>query len=151
MIYQVGTPDAPYRSDPRYDMDIASYGLVKPIWEQPYDPGNWHWERKQAFYTVADQFGRVRHGRTAPVARRGPVVQSRRESPPGPRVNGGSMGTNSFRLLAAGCLPRAAQPVDNLAHDGGPVPTRFGAIVWSGACPWDFWPIPRAVRRLVRE
>jgi hypothetical protein len=60
MIYQFGSPDAPYRSDPRYDLDTASYGLVKPIWEQPYDPGNWHWERKQAFYTVADQFGRVR-------------------------------------------------------------------------------------------
>jgi hypothetical protein len=59
MIYQYGTPDAPHRAERRFDQDIASYGLVKPIWERPYAPGDWHWERKQAFYTVAEQFARA--------------------------------------------------------------------------------------------
>jgi hypothetical protein len=59
MIYQFATPDAPHRPERRYDMDIASYSLVKAIWETPYAPGDWHWEPKQAFYTVAERFGRV--------------------------------------------------------------------------------------------
>ncbi|WP_206050767.1 hypothetical protein [Nocardioides speluncae] len=53
MIYQFVSPDSPHRPDRRYDMDIASYGLVKAIWERPDLPGDWHWERKQAFHTVA--------------------------------------------------------------------------------------------------
>jgi hypothetical protein len=59
MIYQFATPDAPHRPERGQDMDIASYSLVKAIWEQPYAPGNWHWERKQAFYTVAEQFAKA--------------------------------------------------------------------------------------------
>jgi hypothetical protein len=58
MVYQFVTPDAPHWPDPRYDLDIASYSLVKPIWESPQGPGEWHWEPKQAFHTVAEHFGR---------------------------------------------------------------------------------------------
>ncbi|GAA4709268.1 hypothetical protein [Phytohabitans rumicis] len=48
------SPDAEHRREPRYDLDMASYALVKPIKQRPGDPtSDWHWEPKQAFHTLA--------------------------------------------------------------------------------------------------
>jgi len=48
------SPDAEHRAEPRYDLDMASYALVKPIKERPGDPtSDWHWEPKQAFHALA--------------------------------------------------------------------------------------------------
>lgn len=60
MVYEFVTPDAPHRSDPRYDLDLASYSLVKAIWKKPTRPTpRWHWEPKQAFHAVARHFARA--------------------------------------------------------------------------------------------
>ncbi|MFE9643913.1 abortive phage infection protein [Streptomyces sp. NPDC006365] len=61
MAFEFVTADAPHRPDnPRYDLDMASYGLVKPIKDRPDDPASdWHWEPKQAFHAVARHYGRA--------------------------------------------------------------------------------------------
>jgi hypothetical protein len=60
MVYEFVTPDAPHRpDDPRHDEDMASYSLVKAVWETPEAPGDWHWEPKRAFQAVAERFARV--------------------------------------------------------------------------------------------
>ena len=59
-IYNFVEPDAPHRRDPRYDLDLASYGIVKPIWKTRDRPtADWHWEPKEAFRAVARHFGRA--------------------------------------------------------------------------------------------
>ena len=58
-VYNFIEPDAPHRRDPRYDLDLASYGIVKPIWKRREEPtAGWHWEPKEAFHAVARHFGR---------------------------------------------------------------------------------------------
>jgi hypothetical protein len=60
LVYEFATPDAPHRpDDPRHDEDMAAYSLVKTVWETPDQPGDWHWEPKQAFHAVANHFGRA--------------------------------------------------------------------------------------------
>ena len=57
LVYQFVVPDAPHRSTPRTDLDVASYGIVKPIWktlDQP-KPG-WRWEPKAAFRALAHEY-----------------------------------------------------------------------------------------------
>jgi hypothetical protein len=49
IVYNFVTPDAPHRADPRYDYDMASYAIVKPI----TDGDTWHWEPKAAFHALA--------------------------------------------------------------------------------------------------
>jgi len=57
LVYDFVTPDAPHRQNPRYDLDLASYSLVRTIWDTPADPGpQWHWEPKLAFHAVAQRF-----------------------------------------------------------------------------------------------
>ncbi|MFG6201103.1 hypothetical protein [Nonomuraea sp. JJY05] len=58
MVYQFVTPDAPHRREPRLDLDMASYSLVKTIKDSP---SRWHWEPKQSFHAVARQFARRPH------------------------------------------------------------------------------------------
>ncbi|KUN91692.1 hypothetical protein [Streptomyces caeruleatus] len=60
MAFEFVTPDAPHRPDnPRYDLDLASYALTKPIKDRPDDPASgWHWEPKEAFHAVARRYGR---------------------------------------------------------------------------------------------
>ncbi|MFF5478221.1 abortive phage infection protein [Streptomyces sp. NPDC012935] len=60
MAFEFVTADAPHRADnPRYDLDLASYGITKAIKDRPDDPSsNWHWEPKEAFHAVARQYGR---------------------------------------------------------------------------------------------
>ncbi|MEU6805588.1 abortive phage infection protein [Streptomyces neyagawaensis] len=49
------SPDSPHRpDDPRHDLDMASYALVKPIEARPGTPASgWHWEPKAAFHALA--------------------------------------------------------------------------------------------------
>ena len=57
-VYQFVTPDAPHRREHRYDLDVASYAIVKPIWETRRRPTpRWHWEPKAAFRALAREFG----------------------------------------------------------------------------------------------
>lgn len=49
----------PYSPDPRYDLDMASFGIVKVFPEesgQGYEATG-HWEPKQAFHEIARQYG----------------------------------------------------------------------------------------------
>ncbi|MER6146378.1 abortive phage infection protein [Streptomyces sparsogenes] len=67
LVYQFVTPDAPHRADPRYDLDLASYSLVKPIWKTFEDPTpDWHWEPKEAFHALAGHYARAGSPRLSP-------------------------------------------------------------------------------------
>jgi hypothetical protein len=55
------SPEAEHHLEPRYDLDMASYAIVKPIRERPGDPASdWHWEPKEAFHTLARAYGKAR-------------------------------------------------------------------------------------------
>ncbi|MFJ8631294.1 abortive phage infection protein [Streptomyces sp. NPDC093568] len=60
MAFEFVTPDAPHRPDnPRYDLDLASYAITKPVKDAPDDPASgWHWEPKEAFHAVAGRYRR---------------------------------------------------------------------------------------------
>jgi hypothetical protein len=59
MVYDFVTPDAPHRRDPRYDLDLASYSIVRTLWDTPARPGpGWRWEPKLAFHALAQRFAR---------------------------------------------------------------------------------------------
>ncbi|GLY83078.1 hypothetical protein [Actinoallomurus iriomotensis] len=59
LVYNFVTPDAPHRADPRHDLDLASYGIVKPLWGAPDQPTrDWHWAPKEAFHALAHHFAR---------------------------------------------------------------------------------------------
>ncbi|WP_329195624.1 abortive phage infection protein [Streptomyces sp. NBC_01435] len=60
MAFEFLTPDAPHSPVPRYDLDMASYAVVKPIKDRFDDPeSDWHWEPKQAFHALARCYGRT--------------------------------------------------------------------------------------------
>ncbi|WP_367041576.1 abortive phage infection protein [Streptomyces sp. Je 1-332] len=56
-LYNFVSPEAPHHADPRHDLDMASYSIVKTILDGP--SGRWHWEPKEAFHAVADHYGRA--------------------------------------------------------------------------------------------
>lgn len=60
MAFEFVTADAPHRPhDPRYDLDLAGYGITKAIKDRPDDPASgWHWEPKEAFHAVARHYRR---------------------------------------------------------------------------------------------
>ncbi|MQY08215.1 hypothetical protein ACRB68_63210 [Actinomadura sp. RB68] len=59
MTYNFVTPDAPHRRDPRYDLDMAGYSIVKTIWGTENDPtSHWHWQPKEAFHALARHYAR---------------------------------------------------------------------------------------------
>jgi hypothetical protein len=61
LVYDFVTPDAPHRRNPRYDLDLASYSIVRTIWDTPAKPGpGWHWEPKQVFHALARRFAAAR-------------------------------------------------------------------------------------------
>ncbi|MCW2916485.1 MAG: abortive phage infection protein [Actinomycetia bacterium] len=61
MAYTFVTPDAPYRREPRLDLDMAAYSLVKTVRDRPADPDSpWHWEPKESFRALAGQYARPR-------------------------------------------------------------------------------------------
>ncbi|HEY3713051.1 MAG TPA: hypothetical protein VGL39_00890 [Jatrophihabitantaceae bacterium] len=56
-VYQFVTPDAPHRREARYDVDRASYGIVKTTWATRDRPTpHWHWEPKEAFRPLAREY-----------------------------------------------------------------------------------------------
>ncbi|MCX5110155.1 abortive phage infection protein [Streptomyces sp. NBC_00378] len=60
MAFEFITADAPHSPVPRYDLDMASYAVVKPIKDRFDDPeSDWHWEPKQAFHALARCYGRA--------------------------------------------------------------------------------------------
>ncbi|MFJ4363088.1 abortive phage infection protein [Streptomyces chartreusis] len=62
MAFEFVTPDAPHRPDnPRYDLDLASYAITKPIRKRPNDPNSpWHWEPKEAYRALAHRYASCR-------------------------------------------------------------------------------------------
>ncbi|MEV8431781.1 abortive phage infection protein [Streptomyces chartreusis] len=58
MAFEFVTPDAPHRPDnPRYDLDLASYAITKPIRNHPNDPNSkWHWEPKAAYRALSHRY-----------------------------------------------------------------------------------------------
>lgn len=62
MAFEFVTPDAPHRpDDPRYDLDLASYAITKPIRKDPADPNSpWHWEPKEAYRALAHRYASCR-------------------------------------------------------------------------------------------
>ena len=65
-VYQFVTPDAPHRRAHRVDLDVASYGIVKPIWATPERATpRWHWEPKAAFRALAREFAQAAPARSA--------------------------------------------------------------------------------------
>jgi hypothetical protein len=57
MAYTFVVADAPFDPNPRYDMDLASYGVVKAIWKTRTKPtAGWYWEPKQAFQALAERY-----------------------------------------------------------------------------------------------
>jgi hypothetical protein len=62
MAYTFVTADAPHLPhDPRHDLDMASYSIVKAIRDRPGDPASgWHWEPKESFHALARQYARAR-------------------------------------------------------------------------------------------
>ncbi|WP_420824780.1 abortive phage infection protein [Streptomyces coryli] len=66
MAFEFVTPETPHwPGEPRHDLDMASYALVKTIRDTPEDPSSdWHWEPKQAFHALARRYasgGTTRH------------------------------------------------------------------------------------------
>jgi hypothetical protein len=63
MAFTFVTADAPHRPrDPRHDLDMASYSIVKAIEDRgPGHPkaGGWHWEPKESFRALARQYARA--------------------------------------------------------------------------------------------
>ncbi|MGW1843448.1 abortive phage infection protein [Streptomyces sp. NPDC001966] len=60
MAFEFITADAPHSPVPRYDLDMASYAVVKPVKDRFDDPeSDWHWEPKQAFHALARCYGRA--------------------------------------------------------------------------------------------
>ncbi|MGI5408264.1 abortive phage infection protein [Streptomyces chartreusis] len=62
MAFEFVTPDAPHRADnPRYDLDLASYAITKPIRKHPNDPNSkWHWEPKEAYRALSHRYAQHR-------------------------------------------------------------------------------------------
>jgi hypothetical protein len=59
MAFEFVTPEAPHRREPRYDLDMASYSIVKTIKDRPDHPSSgWHWEPKQSFHALAHAYRR---------------------------------------------------------------------------------------------
>jgi hypothetical protein len=40
-------------ADPKYDLDMASYSIIKAI---PDGPASWHWQPKAAYPALTRQF-----------------------------------------------------------------------------------------------
>ncbi|MCI3928333.1 abortive phage infection protein [Streptomyces sp. AN091965] len=63
MAYEFVSPEMPHRRERRYDLDMASYSLTKPIWRTEDDPtARWHWEPKESFHAVAEHYARAGRG-----------------------------------------------------------------------------------------
>jgi len=58
-VFTFVSPTSPYNEDPKYDLDMASYSLVKSYANKhgTTDP-NLPWEPKKSFKAVADYFAK---------------------------------------------------------------------------------------------
>lgn len=56
-VYEFIAPQNSYSEDPLFDLDMASYGIVKVI-QDSSKSNRIIWERKKAFEAVADKFSR---------------------------------------------------------------------------------------------
>ncbi|MFD9637730.1 hypothetical protein [Streptomyces violascens] len=62
MAFEFVTSDTPHRPEPRLDLGMASYSIVKAIKDGPDDAASgWHGEPKQAFHGLAWHYRRARH------------------------------------------------------------------------------------------
>lgn len=60
-VHSFISPDDPHSPEPRYDLDMASYSLVKVVREDFTDPSSgYRWQPKQAFTTVARHYAAAR-------------------------------------------------------------------------------------------
>jgi hypothetical protein len=50
-VFTFAMPDFPHRADPRHDLDMAGFGVVKALPDEPP-----RWEPKQAFDAVAGRY-----------------------------------------------------------------------------------------------
>lgn len=59
--FEFVTPEQWHRpDDPRYDLDLVTYAIVKSIQDRPDDPSSdWHWEPKEAFHALAGRYARA--------------------------------------------------------------------------------------------
>ncbi len=63
LVYSFVSPDSPHSPNARYDLDMASYSVTKPIRKDFLDPAaGWRWEPKEAFHAVAQHFARAARG-----------------------------------------------------------------------------------------
>ena len=56
-VYEFISPGSPHLPDPRFDLDLATFAIVKAIADRP--PGTspaYRWEPKQAFRALADYY-----------------------------------------------------------------------------------------------
>ncbi|MNH46366.1 hypothetical protein D3C79_1091220 [compost metagenome] len=56
-VYDFIMPNKPFSPDPRYDLDMGSYGIIKVYPEdsdKPYSSG--HWEPKKAFQEISEYY-----------------------------------------------------------------------------------------------
>ncbi|SPE62072.1 hypothetical protein SNS2_4394 [Streptomyces netropsis] len=61
MVYTFVSPDSPHSSEPRHDLDMAGYSIVKTIRTTGGGAtADWHWEPKEAFHALARHYGRAR-------------------------------------------------------------------------------------------
>ncbi|MFI6642840.1 abortive phage infection protein [Streptomyces sp. NPDC050504] len=59
LLYTFVSPDSPHRPEPKLDLDMASYSIVKSVKDRPDEPASpWHWEPKAAFHALARHFAR---------------------------------------------------------------------------------------------
>ena len=56
-VYEFIVPQQYYAENPMFDLDMASYGIVKVI-QDSNNPDRIMWERKKAFYVVADWYSK---------------------------------------------------------------------------------------------
>jgi hypothetical protein len=55
-VYDFVQPQLPHSTDARFDLDMASYGIVRPL----AHGDTARWQRKAAFETVAAHYGKAR-------------------------------------------------------------------------------------------
>jgi hypothetical protein len=60
-VYVFIQTDCPWSPNPRHDIDMAGFGLVKVIRDDYFNPASpYRWEPKQAFHALAKAYGRSR-------------------------------------------------------------------------------------------
>ncbi|MER0243530.1 abortive phage infection protein [Streptomyces sp. HSW2009] len=60
LIYSFASPEMPHVAEREYDLDMASYSIVKTIMHRPDDPhSDWHWEPKAAYHAMSRHFARA--------------------------------------------------------------------------------------------